>query len=284
MLKRVVILGARGMLGHVLVRSLDGLEAIGTVRGVAPLGSGLIGGVDANDLTTVESVLDTVKPDVVINCIGVIKQRPEGSQPVPCIRINALFPHEIAELTRRRGIRFIHWSTDCVFSGRRGPSTEEDVPDPVDVYGRSKLLGEVDQPGALTLRTSLIGPELVGHLGLVGWFLSQSEGASVRGFRRALYTGLATTTAARIVGLLVREHPDLDGVWQVASTAISKYDLLCLLRDEFRRRIEIVPDDDFVCDRRLDGSRFARRTGIIVPSWPDMVRELRETSANGSLS
>lgn len=263
------------MLGHVLLTSLGaGIDVVGTIRG--PGTGRLVGGVDANDLASVARVLDEVRPDAVINCIGIVKQRLDGERPIPSIRINALFPHELAAMTAPRGMRLIHWSTDCVFSGRRGPSTDDDIPDPVDVYGRAKLLGEVNEPHALTLRTSLVGRELDTHLGLVDWFLSQPEGGAVRGFRRALYTGLSTTTAARILGILLRDHPDMHGVWQVASTSISKYELLCLLRDEFARHIEVTPEDTFACDRRLDGSRFAARTGITPPSWPDMVREIRD--------
>lgn len=279
---RVLVLGARGMLGHVLFSSLgEGFDVVGTVRGRSDA-SNVVGGVDVADLANVGAVLDAVAPDVVINCIGLVKQRPEGAQAAPCIRVNALFPHELAALAKQRGVRMIHWSTDCVFSGRAGPYGEDSVADPVDVYGRSKLLGEVEAPHVLTLRTSLVGRELDTHLGLVDWFLSQPDGASVRGFRRALYSGLSTTTATRVVAAVLRSHRDLSGVWQVASEPISKFDLLELLRDAFARSITITPDDTFACDRRLDGSRFARHTGIVVPSWPDMVREIRASPVPGS--
>ncbi|MDP2342918.1 MAG: SDR family oxidoreductase [Deltaproteobacteria bacterium] len=283
---RVVILGVRGMLGHVLARDLSSrFEVVGTMRGpveqLAALRGAdvrLIGGVVADDLATVARALDDAAADVVVNCIGIVKQRVDGNRPAPCIRINALFPHELAALAARRGMRLVHFSTDCVFSGSRGPSKISDPPDPIDVYGRSKWLGEVDEPNAITLRTSLVGRELDGHLGLVDWFLRQPAGSEVRGFRRALFSGMSTTTAARIVGSVILDHRELRGVWQVASEGISKHDLLCLLRDAFKRQVTVFADDVFACDRRLDGDPFAARTGLMPPSWPDMVREILDDS------
>jgi dTDP-4-dehydrorhamnose reductase len=279
---RILILGGDGMLGHRLLRHLEPRHQV-TVTLRRPLAAyrehGLftaansIAGVDARDWPAVEAALTAVSPAAVVNCIGIVKQRDEAKAPIPSIEINSLLPHRLLGACRAAGRRLIHLSTDCVFSGRRGAYREDDVPDPVDLYGRSKLLGELDAPPALTLRTSIIGLELTRKSGLVEWFLSQR--GTVRGFRRAIYSGLTTQEAARVIERLLADHPQLVGVWQVASQPISKYDLLAsLARHLDRRDVEILPDDDFACDRSLDGSRFAAATGYRPPTWDAMLEEL----------
>jgi dTDP-4-dehydrorhamnose reductase len=263
------------MLGGKLLQHLaKGFDVFATSRQASE--GRVLGGVDVNDFDRVAAVIDDLAPAVVINCVGVIKQRPEASDPLITIPVNALFPHRLAAHCRRRAARLVHISTDCVFSGRRGPSNEDDVPDPVDLYGRTKLLGEVEGSGALTLRTSIIGREAGTKLGLVEWFLSQPDGARVRGFRRALYTGVSTTTAANAIAHVLAHHADLDGLWQLAAEPISKFDLLLLLRARFGRRVDVDADDEFVCDRRLDGSRFASRVGFVAPSWTEMIEEIHD--------
>ena len=215
---------------------------------------------------------------MVLNCIGIIKQTKAANDPLPAIAINSLFPHQLARLTSMRGARLFHFSTDCVFSGRRGNYVEDDLPDPVDLYGRSKLLGEVDAPGALTLRMSMVGRELRGHLGLIDWFLSQ-RGRRVSGYARALYSGLTTIATADLVARLIRAHPQLEGVWQVSGEPISKFDLLAIVNRVYALGIEIVRDETFVCDRRLDSSRFRNATGWRPASWEDMIADMHSEEA-----
>jgi dTDP-4-dehydrorhamnose reductase len=284
---RVIVLGAAGMLGHKLLQRLRAEhEAAGTIRDAAPDAAlsralpdvKLYPSVDAGNLASIEGALDDWRAQVVLNCIGIIKQSKAASDPLPSIAINALLPHQLAQMAAARGARLVHFSTDCVFSGRRGNYVEDDEPDPVDLYGRSKLLGEVGSPNALTLRTSIVGRELRGHLGLIDWFLSQ-RGGRISGYVRALYSGLTTLAAADLVAWLIRAHPDLQGVWQVSGEPISKFDLLQIVKRVYGLDIEIAPDQNFVCDRRLDSSRFRKHTGWRPPSWDDMIAAMHRDEA-----
>ncbi len=283
MQKRVLILGGMGMLGHRLVRELGGqFTVVATVRENDPHLMGkppfqdlaeVVGGVDATDIQTVAHALNTVGPDVVINCIGIVKQAEAATDPVASIEVNSLFPHRLMKLCQARQCRLIHISTDCVFSGTNGNSSETDNPDPMDLYGRSKLLGEVTGPGVLTVRTSMIGRELRGETGLLEWFLSRL-GGSVNGYTRAIFSGLTTAALARVIADIVSEHPALEGLMHVVSEPITKFDLLRLINEAMALGTEIVPVDEPAIDRSLDGSRFAETTGIRLPSWDKMIVDL----------
>ena len=232
-----------------------------------------VSGVSANDFDTVTRAVASVKPEVLVNCIGIVKQDSAAKDPLTSISINALFPHRLAQLCRATGARLIHLSTDCVFSGRGGNYQEDDSSDAEDLYGRTKLLGEVGSPGCLTLRTSMIGRELTGAHGLVEWFLSQ-QGKRVRGFRRAVFSGFTTPALAETIAWIIEEHPSLEGVWHVAAEPINKFDLLTLVKERAGLEIEIEPDDSFVCDRSLNGERFREATGFVPPKWSDMISQL----------
>lgn len=281
---RVLILGGDGMLGHEL---LGGLAPVHEVRVTLrqPLGAyeqfqlfsadRAVGEVDVRDWRRVETVVRGFAPQVVVNCVGLVKQRPDAKSPLLAVQVNALLPHQLRALCEDVGARLIHFSTDCVFSGRAGGYREADIPDPVDLYGRSKLLGEVSDAPGLTLRTSIIGLELWHKTGLIEWFLAQR--GTIRGYRRAIYTGLTTREMGRLVARIMERHPALHGVWHVASAPISKYDLLVrLARALGRTDIEIVPDDAFACDRSLRAEAFRAATGYDPPSWPEMLAELAD--------
>ena len=229
--------------------------------------------MDATDFDTIMRAVAAVRPDVVVNGIGIIKQSPMAQDPVVSIAINSLFPHRLANLCCAAGTRLIHISTDCVFSGRKGSYTEQDVSDAEDLYGRTKFLGEVDAPGCLTLRTSIIGRELRTASGLVQWFLS-NRGGRVHGYTHSIYSGFTTLALAEAIASVIERHPELSGVWQVASEPIDKYSLLLLLREVFGVSIEIEPYDDIWIDRSLNGARFREATGIVPPSWSDMARAM----------
>jgi len=279
---RVLILGGAGMLGHKLWQTFrDRFETWATVRSsyqdYARHGlhdpEHLLGGVDASEFDTVLRAFDTAQPNVVINAIGIIKQLPTSKDPIVSITVNSVFPHRLTTICQSTGARLIQISTDCVFSGRKGMYNEDDVPDADDLYGRSKLLGEVSGPKCLTLRTSLIGRELRTSNGVVEWFLD-NRGRCVKGFTNAIFNGFSSLTLANIIADIIDRQPDISGLYHVASEPISKYQLLCLLRDTWRIPIEIEPFSDVCIDRTLDSSRFRTATGYVPPLWPEMVHAM----------
>lgn len=278
---RILVLGGDGMLGHRLIRHLRGRHEVrATLRQDAPAYAayGLFGeqdayfGVDVRSDGALTGVMADFRPDAVVNAVGIVKQRPSAKESIPSLEINALLPHRLAVLCRAAGARLVHLSTDCVFSGRGGMYREDHPSDAEDLYGKSKYLGEVHEPHCLTLRTSIIGLELSRRKSLVEWFLAQR--GTIRGFRRAIYSGFTTAEMSRIIERLLTEHPDAGGVYHVASEPVNKYDLLVMLRDRLGRELEIVPDDDFRCDRSLDGSRFDAEFAYTPPSWAEMLDEL----------
>lgn len=285
-MKTVLILGASGMLGNAMLRLFSesaGYRGLGTVRSSraikllpAALHGSLIAGVDVENFDSLSSGLAATKPDVVINCIGVVKQLSESDDPLTAIPVNSLLPHRLARLCDLAGARLIHVSTDCVFSGRKGLYTEADFPDANDLYGRSKYLGEVDYPNAVTLRTSIIGHELDGARSLVGWFLAQS--GSVKGFTQAVFSGLPTVELARVIRDFVLPNPQLRGTYHVSADPINKYDLLKLVAAEYDKLIDIVPDASLVIDRSLLSARFRESTGYSPLPWRQLIQGMREFS------
>ena len=210
--------------------------------------------------------------------MGLIKQHPNANDPILALETNALLPHRLAVLCRATQARLVHISTDCVFSGERGNYTEDDISDARDLYGRTKYLGETVAPNAVTLRTSLIGPELHTNYGLLAWFLSQS--APVNGFRKAIYTGLTTDELSRVIAEYVLPNPQIQGLYHVSSDPISKYDLLHLFNRAYARDLPIHAQTSFVCDRSLNSTRFRHATGYSAPTWPDMVAVMAERYAS----
>ena len=279
---KICILGASGMLGHMLFSELlrYGHDVYGAVRGPSPMNSPQYRGrilekIEALDISSVVSLLDRLGPEVVINAVGLIRHRPEGREALPCININAAFPHRLWKECAARGIRCINYSTDCVFDGQAGrPYTERDRPTAPDVYGLTKFLGEIAGPLALTLRTSIIGPELRGRHSLLEWFLAQT--GTVRGFSGAIYTGLPTSEQARVLAEYILPCREMEGLYHLAASPITKYELLRLVAQIYEKNIEIVPDDGLREDKRLCGEAFAAETNYAAPPWPEMVAALRE--------
>ncbi len=232
---------------------------------------------DARSNDAIVSAIDRANADVVINCVGLIKQSPLAHDTAASLEINALFPHRLATACAAAGARMIHMSTDCVFSGIKGNYVEDDTSDAADLYGRTKYLGEVTSKNVLTIRSSIIGRELRTSHGLVEWFLSHNQNnADVRGWTNAIYSGFPTVVFADVLAAIVDRHAELDGIYHIASNPIDKYTLLCLLRDAFKSKIAIEPSEDVRVDRSLDGSRFRKVTGFAAPPWPEMIRRLAE--------
>jgi len=284
---KVLIFGGSGMLGHKLSQVLaTRFDTWATLRApVAAYDSSvvfnanrIVCGVSAEKFESVINALTTAQPDAVVNCIGIVKQDRSAKDRSRSIAINSLFPHQLARECAARGIRLIHLSTDCVFNGRHGNYKEEDPSDAEDIYGRTKWLGELDYNHCLTIRTSMIGRELESCHGLLEWFLSQ-RGKRVRGFKGAIFSGFTTTVLSDIIGDVIANPNDLNGIWHVASEPINKFDLLSMIKQVFQLEIEIEPDETFNCDRSLDGSRFRAVTGFKPPSWEQMIDQMaRDTT------
>ncbi len=283
---RLLILGGSGMLGHQLWRGLHAQHDTWVTlrRPVADFAvhnlfdeAKAIQFDDITDDTALERALGQAKPEAVINCVGLIKQRDEASDEALTLRVNAEFPHRLAKRCGEAGARLIHFSTDCIFTGTKGNYTETDPPDATDLYGQSKHQGEVADAHSVTLRTSVIGHELGTNLALLDWFLSQ-RGQAISGFTKAIYSGFTTLEMARIVDRILTQHTDLSGVWHVASEPISKFALLQLCREKLGWEGVIEPNDEFVCDRSLNADRFNQATGYTPPSWEAMISELAQQS------
>jgi dTDP-4-dehydrorhamnose reductase len=281
---KVLVLGTTGMLGNAVFRYLSAdkeLQVRGTLQNPGgkrffadDLQNNLIANVNVLDFDTLIGVFERIRPDVVINCIGLIKQLADAKDPLSALPINAMLPHRLAKLCSLSGARLVHVSTDCVFSGNKGMYTEADPSDAEDLYGKSKYIGEVHGlPHALTLRTSIIGHELSGHVGLIDWFLSQ-EG-SVKGYAKAVFSGLPTVELARIMHAFVLPNPALSGLYHLSAEPIDKYSLLKQVAETYRKKIEIVADEAVRIDRSLDSTRFRQATGYRPPSWPELILTMK---------
>jgi dTDP-4-dehydrorhamnose reductase len=279
---RCLILGGDGMLGHQLLKSWQSKHEVRVTLRQARADythNGLFNsensydGIDVRNTDRLRAVLEEFQPAAVVNAAGIIKQRTAALESLPSLEVNAVFPHRLRLLCEKIGARMIHISTDCVFNGRKGNYTEQDPADAEDLYGLSKYLGEVSEKPCLTLRTSIIGLELSHKQSLIEWFLTQS--GTIKGYTNAFYTGLTTIEMARVIEMVITQHPELHGVSQVASKPISKYELLCKLSAFLgRSEISIEPDDSFQCDRSLSGEAFTQHTGYLAPSWDEMLLEL----------
>lgn len=283
--KKVLILGVTGMLGSTVFKELfnnKSYQVWGTVRSAnkltgftKPMYECLISGIDVLDYDSLIKVLGRIKPDVVINCIGLIKQFSFAEDPLLALPINAMFPHRLSKLCSLINARIIHISTDCVFNGQKGMYTEDDVSDAEDLYGKSKYIGELhDLPHEVTLRTSIIGHELNSTASLVDWFLSQTT--TVKGYRKAIFSGLPTVELARVIMDFVMPNISLCGLYHVSVDPIDKYSLLNLIADIYGKDIEVVQNEEVRIDRSLDSSKFRQATGYIPPSWQELVKKMHK--------
>lgn len=279
---KVLVLGGTGMLGSAALKlfsASNGFDVVASVRSPtavrllpAELQDRVQAGIDVENYDNLAALFARVRPDVVINCVGLVKQLSQADDPLSALPLNSMLPHRLVSLCALVRARLVHVSTDCVFSGTKGMYVETDVPDARDLYGISKYIGEVDAPHAVTLRTSIIGHELAAPHGLVGWFLAQRS--KVNGFRRAIFSGLPTVELVRVVRDVVLQRPELHGVYHVSAAPITKYELLRLIAHEYGKSIEISIDDSVVIDRSLDSSRFQAITGYVPPDWPALVAEM----------
>ena len=227
---------------------------------------------DAKEIEEITDLIKEVSPQVIINCIGLIKQKDNLKNIVESIQLNSLFPHLLQIASRDVGAKLIHFSTDCVFSGKKGSYKEEDLPDSVDIYGLSKRLGEIDANGALTLRTSIIGHEIMSDVSLLDWFLNQED--SIKGYKKAIFSGLTTIEISKVLQQIILNNFSLSGIYHLSANPISKYDLLKLVAKIYKKNIEILEDTEVKIDRSLDSSKFSSITGYNPPSWEMLIKDL----------
>lgn len=281
MIKKILILGATGMLGSSLLRyfseRVGEFLTAGTVRKSPKLPDAgcfrLYEGVNAGNLDSVRKVFRDFQPDVAVNCIGIIKQLEAAKDPLLCLEINAMFPHRLLRIAAESHTRLVHISTDCVFSGAKGMYTETDDPDAEDVYGKTKFLGELAaSPNAITLRTSIIGHELHSALSLVDWFLSRTE--PVTGYTKAVFSGFPTVEIAEVIEKQVIPNQALYGLYHLSADPVNKDSLLRKIASVYGKNIKITPSETPAVDRSLDSSRFRKATGYRPPSWDVLIRKM----------
>jgi dTDP-4-dehydrorhamnose reductase len=288
-MSKVLIIGISGMLGsaafNVFARDTN-FEVLGTGRNLGvkayfppELHGNIITGLDVLDTDSLVKIMGKVKPDVVINCVGLIKQLETANDPLSVLPINSIFPHRLCALCELAGARLIHVSTDCVFDGSTGGYIESDQSNATDLYGKSKYIGEVrNSSSAITLRTSIIGHELNSRHALIDWYLAQTK--PIKGYQRAMFSGLPTVELARVIKDFVIPRPNLSGLYHLSAGSISKFDLLSLVSKVYGRGVDVLPDSDFVIDRSLNSKRFQNAFGYKAPSWPDLVKFMKELRGN----
>ena len=269
--KKVLILGSTGMLGHIfhsyLAKNTD-YEIIDLVFRTKLTDDSII--CDVTDKKKLKEIIIKTNPDVIVNCIGVLIKG-STNDPSNAIYINSYLPHYLLSITKEINSKLIHVSTDCVFSGKKGSYVESDFRDADDVYGRSKALGELMTEEALTIRTSIIGPEIkkAGE-GLLHWFLNQK--GTIGGYAQAFWGGVTTFELSKAI--LIAIEKDIKGLIHLTNgIAINKYDLLNLFKQEFNR-IEL--DINSVSNKKVDKSLKSERTdfGYIVPSYKEMISQM----------
>ena len=277
---KVVILGATGMLGfevfttcikrninvHAVIRNKSllaekaGLKYTDRIHEID----------DIKNIDAIERIISDVKPSHIINCIGIVKQSSLADDYYESIAVNSFLPHQLQKICGKYGSQLIHISTDCVFDGKKGLYKESDLPNANDLYGKSKHLGEVGYGCGITLRTSIIGHEImVKTHGLLEWFLAQE--AKVKGFTRAIFSGLTTGELTRIILDIIIPLKLPPAVYHVSGQAISKYDLIKIIAEVYEKKIEIQASDELVIDRSLDSSVFMELTGYNPPGWRQLI-------------
>lgn len=281
---KVLILGGAGMLGHKLLQKLSPeADVFATVRddgqrliefGIASK-TQIIPGIDVTDDLVLQKTIDHIRPEVVINAVGVIKQLPTSNNVINTLLVNSILPQKLQNLARQAGFRVIQISTDCVFLGTKGNYSEHDPADALDLYGRSKNLGEITDGDCLTIRTSIIGREIATSHSLIEWFLS-NRGGRVKGYANAIYSGFPTIVFADIIRSLLFDYRQLCGLYHISSEPIDKYSLLKLVDEAYGANVAVDRYEDFKIDRSLDSSLYRDLTGFTPPSWEEMVERMAD--------
>ena len=283
MKKKILILGVNGMLGYSILRYLEknnNFETYGVLRDRNKLINQKNFRLEENikelnclEIDRMKSFIRKIKPEFIINCTGIVKQNPAINNIPLSIELNSLFPHYLSNMSKTLNFKLIHFSTDCVFSGKSGNYKEEDFADADDLYGRTKFLGEIKEKNCITIRTSIIGPELKNKWGLFSWFLSQKNTA--KGFKNVIYSGLTTLEVAKIIEKYIIPNEKLEGLYHVSSIPIDKYSLLQIINKIYKKDIDIKKDLSSISDKSLNGLKFENATGYKPIEWETAIRQLR---------
>ena len=269
--EKCLVLGGEGMLGHMLVSYLKTVPEFDVYFTSRNMKKGIFFDVVKN-IDSLDAVIDEIKPNLVINCIGIINSLVETNNKDIVTWVNSYFPRKLAKICKAKGIKLIHISTDCVFSGKEGNYNEESEYSPVDFYGVSKAAGEIIDDHNLTIRTSIIGPEIKEPKnGLMEWFFSQKE-KEVKGFKKVIWSGVTTLELAKKIVEFYKK--DVKGLIVVASKPINKYDLLCLIKEIYSLEIIVHPVESPVCDRSMRSVREDIRYS--VPNHKEMLEDLKK--------
>jgi len=282
---KILILGADGMLGHVLCRCLFNdphfdvhattiLSEPGMYWFSAELSSRIIFNLNADGFDNLLQVINSINPDIIINCIAIIKPVDILKNPITSINLNTLLPHKLAEISKIIGTRIIQISSDVVFDGKKGMYNENDQVNISDRYGMSKYLGEIGGPNCVTIRTSIIGHELNRRSNLVEWFLSQSR--QVDGYTKAIYSGLPTIELANVIIKYIIPNEFIQGIYHISSDPISKFDLLKLIATKYQLQINVGPNDKVTVDRSLNSHSFRTISGYEPKTWPELINSMYE--------
>jgi dTDP-4-dehydrorhamnose reductase len=284
---KILILGGNGMIGHKIFQVLneDFKNTWVLIRKkkrdlpyVNFFNSNIIEGFELEDDKTLFSFLDNFNPDIIINAVGITIRRGVNEKISKSIFINSLLPNLLEDwVDRMPNKRLIHLSTDCVFNGELGSYNEESIPNATDIYGRTKILGEVKGSNTITLRSSMIGRELENFTELFEWVISQ-KGSRIKGFNNAIYSGITTIRMARYIKLIIMNFPKLSGLFNVSSEPISKYNLIKLLNKNFDLNLTIEIENSYKTNKVLDSGKFFNLISLSPPTWEDLIIELKDDS------
>ena len=283
---KLLILGANGLVGNTIAKYFferTAYQTIAIIRDYSKIK--LFNEKYHPNFSVINNILDFdetkkklqyLRPDILINCLGITnKQNLVNSNQIEnIININSVLPHRLQRICSDLDARLIHLSTDCIFSGNKGFYTENDIPDPIDPYGRTKLLGELDFENTLTIRKSVIGHELVNRKGLLEWFLNQN--GSIQGYKNVIFSGLTVLELAKLIDKYIFPRSDLKGILNISGESISKFDLLKIISDIYNKSIEIIPNESIKINRTLNSSKFNKLTGYKPNSWPVLIKSMYE--------
>ncbi|AZB43230.1 SDR family oxidoreductase [Bacillus sp. FJAT-42376] len=269
---KVLILGGAGMAGHMIrdyFSERPAYQVFYTTRDISDTGGIFL---NINNANSAEEIIVYLKPDLVINCIGLLNHF-AGEHPIAALQANSILPHQLEKLLSRQGGKLVHISTDCVFSGEKGSYTEADTPDGTSFYAQSKRLGEIHSDRHLTIRTSIIGPELKNNgIGLFSWFMKQT--GVIQGYEKVIWNGVTTLELAKAIEYLIVKGTT--GLYHLGSeTLLSKNELLLLIQRIFNKTdVNIVPDRRISLNRTIVSTR--QDAVYPLPSYETMLKELKQ--------